>query len=144
MRPRTTTWIPNPVKKVKKTGKQKTNEMKIWSKTDFDLFLDAICDKVASYLCLEVLYSTGIREGELLALTPADFDFENCYLDISKSVYRRGGEDIVGPPKTEKSYRRFRIPRFLAEEVEEYIRLFLHISDDERILRGTDQEISLQ
>ncbi|WP_270296703.1 site-specific integrase [Eggerthella sinensis] len=127
---------PNPVKKVKKTGKQRADEMKIWSKAEFDLFLDAVCDKAASYYAFEILYWTGIREGELLAITPADFDFENCYLDISKSVYRRGGEDIVGPPKTEKSYRRFRIPRFLAEEVEEYIRLFLHIADDERIFEG--------
>ena len=127
---------PNPVKKVKKTGKQKADEMKIWSKEEFELFIDAICDKVVSYYAFEILYWTGIREGELLALTPADFDFEECYLDISKSVYRRGSEDIVGPPKTEKSYRRFRIPRFLAEEVEEYIRLFLHIADDERIFEG--------
>ena len=35
---------PNPVKKVKKTGKQRADEMKIWSKAEFDLFLDAICD----------------------------------------------------------------------------------------------------
>ena len=33
-------------------------------------------DKPISYYAFQMLYWTGIREGELLALTPADFDFE--------------------------------------------------------------------
>ena len=33
-------------------------------------------DKPISYYAFQMPYWTGIREGELLALTPADFDFE--------------------------------------------------------------------
>ena len=33
-------------------------------------------DKPLSFYAFEMLYWCGIREGELLALTPADFDFE--------------------------------------------------------------------
>ena len=36
---------PNPMKKVAKTGKTRSGEMQIWSKDEFNRFLDAICDK---------------------------------------------------------------------------------------------------
>lgn len=36
----------------------------------------------------KILYWTGIREGELLALTPADFDFVKKTLHINKSYQR--------------------------------------------------------
>ncbi|MDK7292586.1 hypothetical protein QP487_03740 [Streptococcus pasteurianus] len=36
---------------------------------------------------------TGIREGELLALTPADIDFTQGTLSISKSYQRMNGPD---------------------------------------------------
>ena len=42
-------------------------------------------DKTISLLAVELLYWTGIREGELLALTPADFDLDKAELSITKS-----------------------------------------------------------
>lgn len=42
-------------------------------------------DKPQSYYAFEVLYWCGIREGELLALTPADFDLDKGLLSITKS-----------------------------------------------------------
>ena len=42
-----------------------------------------------------MLYWCGIREGELLALTPSDFDFEAGTVSISKSYQRLKGEDAV-------------------------------------------------
>jgi integrase len=38
-----------------------------------------------------MLYWTGIREGELLALTPADFDFKVQTVTISKTYHRMKG-----------------------------------------------------
>ena len=43
----------------------------------------------------QTLYFTGIREGELLALTPSDIDFEKKTLTVNKSYQRLGREDIV-------------------------------------------------
>ena len=37
------------------------------------------------YYAFEILYWTGIREGELLALTKSDFDLVNNKVSISKS-----------------------------------------------------------
>lgn len=40
--------------------------------------------------------------GELLALTPADIDFENKTISISKSYQRLDGKDVTTLPKTPK------------------------------------------
>lgn len=127
---------PNPMKKVPKTGKSRTNEMQIWSKDEFNRFLDAICDKDKSYYAFDLLFWTGIREGELLALTPADFDFEKRILTIDKSLTRKTGEAIVGPPKTKKSYRKIAMSEFLCEEIREYVELILKIGPNDRIFEG--------
>ena len=48
-------------------------------------------DKPLSYYAFEILYWCGIREGELLALTPADFDLDKGLLSITKilSAFKR-------------------------------------------------------
>ena len=127
---------PNPMKKIPKSGKTRSSEIQIWSKEEFNRFLDAICDKAKSYYAFDLLFWTGIREGELLALTPADFDFENRILTIDKSLARKDGEAIVGPPKTKKSYRKIALSEFLCEEIREYIDLILKIGPTERIFEG--------
>lgn len=52
-------------------------------------------DKPVSFYAFEMLYWCGIREGELLALTPADFDFEKQTVSITKSYQRIKGQDII-------------------------------------------------
>ena len=42
-------------------------------------------DKPVSFYAFEMLYWCGIREGELLALTPADFNFAKETVTINKS-----------------------------------------------------------
>lgn len=59
--------------------------------------------------------------GELLALTPIDFDFEKSILVITKSYQRIGGKDIITPPKTDKSIRRVLLRDFLSEESQQYL-----------------------
>ena len=72
-----------------------------------------------SYYAFEMLYWCGIRMGELLALTPADFNFERFTLTINKSYQRLKGQDVITAPKTSKSNRVIRIPRFLAEAMQD-------------------------
>ena len=50
-----------------------------------------------------MLYWCGIREGELLALTPGDFNFKAGTVSINKSYQRLHGEDVITTPKTKKS-----------------------------------------
>ena len=49
-------------------------------------------DKQVSFYAFEMLYWCGIREGELLALTSADFDFDKETVTIDKSYQRLHGQ----------------------------------------------------
>ena len=62
-------------------------------------------DKPVSYYAFLTLYWTGIRLGELLALSLADFDAEEKTLSITKSYQRINGRDVITEPKTAKGKR---------------------------------------
>ena len=57
-------------------GSEQPKEMLFWTKEEYLKFIDAMMDNPMLYYAFEILYWCGIHEGELLALTPADFDFE--------------------------------------------------------------------
>ena len=98
--------------------------MNFWTKQEYLRFSEAIMDKPLSFYAFEVLYWTGIRCGELLALTPSDFIFETSELSITKSYQRLKGIDTITDPKTPNSVRRIAMPKFLAEEMKEYLEDF--------------------
>lgn len=126
----------NPILAAGHVGRKNSEEMQFWSKDEYLRFSEAVMDKPLAWLAFEVLYWTGIREGELLALTPADFDLGRLRLSITKSYQRLAGHDHIGPPKTERSRRTIAIPRFLADEVAEHVALN-HIPTDARIFPVT-------
>ena len=56
----------------------------------------------------------------MLALTPADFDFEKGTVKISKTYQRLKGQDVITSPKTKKSKRTVsRCPIFSVTEMQE-------------------------
>lgn len=122
----------NPLRKAGKSAKAAAPEMEFWTKEEYLRFADAIADKPRSFAAFELLYWTGIREGELLALVPSDFDFGKGTLRITRSYQRIKGEDVITSPKTPKSVRTIALPGFLVEEIEEYVKLF-GIAEDERM-----------
>jgi integrase len=84
-----------------------------------------------------MLYWCGIREGELLALTPDDFDFDKQTVSITKSYQRIEGQDVITDPKTAKSNRVVKMPDFLSEEMEDYITHLYGIEQYDRIFMIT-------
>ena len=84
-----------------------------------------------------LLYWTGMRIGELLAITYNDIDLEKRTISVNKSYQRIEGRDIITPPKTPKSKRIITIPPFLTEELKEYISHLYGIMADERMFRFT-------
>lgn len=127
----------NPCKKAGSMGKKKNREMAFWTKEEYLQFIDAMMDKPLSFYAFEMLYWCGIREGELLALTPADFDFDKRTVTINKTFQHTGGKDIITPPKTEKSNRTITMPRFLADEMQEYLKMQYDIGLDDRMFPVT-------
>ena len=94
-------------------------------------------DKPISFYAFEMLYWCGIREGELLALTPEDFDFERGTVTINKSYQRIDKRDIITDPKTPKSNRTVKMPQFLVEEMQDYLKHLYQIGDKDRIFEIT-------
>ena len=123
----------NPAQQAGRIGKEVPKEMNFWTKEEYLKFADAMMDKPVSYYAFEMLYWTGIREGELLALTPADFDFEAGTLSITKTYHRRNKQDVITEPKTPKSNRKVIMPPFLCEEMQDYIRLLYSVKPDQRL-----------
>ena len=78
-----------------------------------------------------------MTKAELLALTAADFDFEKETVRINKSYQRLHGEDVITTPKTKKSNRIIKMPKFLCEEMQEYIGMLYEIGEDERLFQIT-------
>lgn len=79
----------NPAAKAGNMGKAKNREMLFWTQEEYKQFAEVMMDKPVSFYAFEMLYWCGIREGELLALTPADFDFEKQTVSITKSYQRK-------------------------------------------------------
>src|SRR5699024_4617823 len=82
-------------------------------------------------------YTTLFRSGELLALTPADFDFEKQTVTISKSYQRIKGRDVITDPKTPKSNRVIQMPAFLCDEIQDYIKSLFAVEPRDRIFTVT-------
>lgn len=123
----------NPAAKVGNMGKAKGREMLFWTQEEYTKFANEMMDKPLSYYAFQMLYWCGIRVGELLALTPSDFDFNNKMVTISKSYQRLHGEDIITSPKTPKSNRTIKMPQFLCDEMQEYINMFYEAGENDRI-----------
>lgn len=123
----------NPARTVGNMGKEKGKEVQFWTKEQYLKFSHAMMDKDLSFHAFELLYWCGLRVGELLALSPNDFDFEKGAVKISKSYQRIKCEDIITSPKTEKSNRTILMPSFLVEEIKDYISRFYGCKDDTRL-----------
>ena len=123
----------NPAAKVGNMGTEERKEMKFWTKEEYTKFADEMMDKPVSFYAFEVLYWCGIREGELLALTPSDFDFDKGTLRINKSYQRLKGRDVITSPKTRKSNRTVQMPDFLCTEMQEFFGMQYGLKKKDRI-----------
>ena len=90
-----------------------------------------------SYMAFQILYWTGIRIGELLALSFNDIDFENRKIIITKTYTRIEGKDLITTPKTPKSNHKVNIPKFLVDELQDYTGKLYGIMSNERIFHCT-------
>lgn len=132
----------NPCGQAGSIGKSQADEMDYWTYDEYIAFREGIKDKPLSYICFQVLYWTGMREGELLALTAADIDLVAKQIDINKTYQRLHGEDIITTPKTKKSKRKVPIPDFLCQELQEYMNSRYMLSPDERLFPVTKSYLS--
>lgn len=79
----------------------------IWTIEEFNQFISVISNKQHKLL-FKLLYFTGLRKGELLALTWNDIDFINNTININKTITRN---HEIQTPKTKSSNRIISISR---------------------------------
>ncbi len=122
----------NPSKECGKI-KEKRPKLNFWTLEEFQRFMEVVDCPDQVKTMYNVLFWTGARVGELLALTLNDFDFEKCTLSINKTYARHKKTDLIQDPKTEKSNRTISIPLFLKEDVKAHISKLYDYSPDERL-----------
>ncbi len=127
----------NPVRVCGSMGKKNADSMQFWIMDEFNKFMTAVEDKPNSKVIFELLFWTGMRSGELLALTLNDFDFEAMTVSINKNYTRLEGKDLILDPKTPKSKRTITIPTFLAKIVKDYASRLCDYEPNERLFSVT-------
>ena len=112
----------NPCQKVGSIGKSEADAMQIWTLGEYENFIQ--CEmKQAGRLAFDIFYWSGIREGELLALSITDFQVGGpgeYWLNVDKNYEVVKGVEYILTPKTPNSIRRISIPEFLYYEALSY------------------------
>ena len=135
----------NPCAKAGSMGKSKAEEMDFWTGEEFRRFIDSVMNKRLSYMAFMTLYWTGMRLGELRALTPADFDFETNMLSITKSYQRitspfKGQMSCVRELKLVQKEKKYILKQLPVKEME-CLRTNKH--EMKNIKMGADEEWTL-
>ena len=127
----------NPAAKAGSIGVKNAKEMNFWTKEEYLKFAEEVMSNPRAYYAFEILYWCGLRWGELLALTSADFDFDKGTVTISKSYQRLHKQDIITSPKTVKSNRTIKMPQFLCDEMQDYIKMQFDLKPNDRLFELT-------
>ena len=121
----------NPCREAGFMGKKKAGKMKFWTLDEFNQAMEHVTNW-SFRLAFQIMYWLGFREGECLALQPADI-LPTKVARVEKTHHRRKGKDKNGPPKTDNSYRDTSMPNFLYDEVLRYIGALYEINKHDRI-----------
>ncbi|MVX62272.1 tyrosine-type recombinase/integrase [Clostridium chromiireducens] len=122
----------SPTLKAGSMGKKNAEAMQFWTVDEFKSFI-GYCKDNKLELAYKILFWTGIRRGELLALTYNDIDLENRLISINKTYTKIKNTDIINPPKTAKSKRMISISESLANDIREYYDTLYDFKPSERI-----------
>ena len=96
------------------------SDLQFWTLEQFNQFIKVYEGKEPEYSIFMLLFWTGMRSGELLALTLDDFDFEKHTVRINKTYHRLDKQDLILSPKTDRSNREIILPTFLEDVVKAY------------------------
>ena len=118
--------VKNPAKSVRIYGKKKISAKSL-SKDEQEIFFECCAGTFYDNL-FNIAVNTGLRPGELFALTEKDINLEEGYIDVNKTlVYQKYLDDDckvfhVEPPKTCQSYRKVPMNSLCRKYIERQIR----------------------
>lgn len=123
----------NPLDKAEMVGCKEAEPRAYWTLDEFIQFRNVVADKPEYYYAFEVLYWTGMRMGEMLALRLGDIDFDNLTIKVDETYTRLKKKDLITSPKTKDSKRIIHIPKTLADELREYVGGIYGLEKESRI-----------
>ena len=88
---------------------------------------------------MTVLFYSGLRVGELLALTMADYDGKANTITVTKTLSRTATGYVVAPPKTPKSRRTVTIPCKASAVLNAYIATLYEPQKQDNIFIGLNR-----
>lgn len=99
---------------------QEKEEIKIWTPNEFNVFIENV-HNIELNTIFNLLYYTGARIGEILALNSKDIDLYTNTIKINKSYQKIENKEYITTPKTKSSIRIIKIPNFLSEIIKKYL-----------------------
>ena len=112
-------------------------KMNFWTLEQYQKFIKCV-DNPTDHVIFQTLYYTGMRKGELIALTRKDIDLEVPVIHITKTFYRGN----ITSPKTPKSVRDILIPDILKNELESHMSHIYGLSGNDRIFMLSESYIN--
>ena len=113
-------------------GKNTNKKKIIYTQEQVDHLLSNVFD-YTDYTIFSILYYTGMRKGELFALTKKDIDLNNGTININKSCQRIEKKYVITSPKTQNSVRKVDIPQFLVKIIKKYYSSIYNPKDEDYI-----------
>ena len=111
----------NPARaKIARPTKVEAERLRIWSKADLDRLVEAATPHGQAMIVLG--YSTGLRVGELMALSPEDVDFLRGTVTVTTTAKVAWPKVIGDGPKTTSSKRTVPLPESTRIVLAEHMR----------------------
>jgi len=105
----------NPASNIKLPSHKKIREMQPFNEKEVKLLIDNAEGFFKNYLA--IAFYTGMRPGEIIALTLSDINLEKMCITVNKRI-KKG---IIDEPKTKSSIRKVPIPNELQPYLEDQI-----------------------
>lgn len=106
-----------------KISKIKVNDKScIWKDEEYSLFINEIDPNTEEFLLFELLYIGGLRVGEVLALTPMDFNFKENTLTINKTLTYVNDKTVITSTKGLNDKRTIQLKKKLLNKIEYFLK----------------------
>lgn len=103
---------------------RRKNEYRIWTRKELETFCTYIeqhSRQPQRALVYRVLFYSGMRPAEALALHDTDIDFKRQQLSITKSFHEQKGREYYTEPKNTYSRRKIAMPKFIMDELQDFV-----------------------
>lgn len=132
--------VTNPVNIAGGIGGYNPSNINFWTIDEFKQFIKIFSEDEIMYSTLfKLLFYSGMRIGEALALNFADFDFAQNNVKISKTYCKLDNKDVILTPKTKKGNRTITLPKFIMNQIRIYRLHLFGLNDKEDRLFSTTQ-----